>query len=64
MTLSLLMIVLMTTTLVILAGTLVLDAVRARSRSAARRVAPAVARNDRRTAASGARNRGAVPTRS
>jgi hypothetical protein len=64
MTLSLLMYTLMMTTLVILVGVLVADAVRGRARSSVRRPVEAADPAGRRPAASRDRGYGVAPTRS
>lgn len=64
MTLSLLMYTLMMTTLVVLVGVLVVDAVRGLSRSYARRATRPGARAHGLPASSGARNHGVASTRS
>jgi hypothetical protein len=64
MTLSVLMYAMMMVSLVVLVGVLSVDAVRGVSRWSVRRAARSVGRAGERSAASGARNRGVVPTRS
>lgn len=64
MTLSLLIFALMVSTLVALAGILVVDAVRGLARWSARRAGRSAAPAPRRSSAAGARDRRAMPTRS
>jgi hypothetical protein len=63
MTLTVLMYAMMMATFAVLAGLLVVDAVRALSRRPARRAADRTVPHPR-SAAAGARSRGVVPTRS